>query len=137
MAWDVGPQGDTRGHRCQAEFCHRGCTGKSSGAAKTHQSWAGNSFARSADAAGAQRVPEGGGREVVAHHQSGQHQRGMSWTLSAAGCKLSRQPQPAIMPFSKYLPDHMGAIKLAPGGPFVAGSLAELTLVYTAGTFGI
>ena len=41
------------------------------------------------------------------------------------------------MPFSKYLPDHMGAIKLAPGGPFIAGSLAELTLVYTAGTFGI
>src|SRR6266850_8339274 len=61
----------------------------------------------------------------------------MSWTLSAPRCKLSRQPQPAIMPFSKYLPDHMGAIKLAPGGPFVAGSLAELTLVYTAGTFGI
>lgn len=61
----------------------------------------------------------------------------MSWTLSAPRCKLSRQPQPAIMPFSKYLPDHMGAIKLAPGGPFIAGSLAELTLVYTAGTFGI
>jgi adenylate cyclase len=41
------------------------------------------------------------------------------------------------MPFSKYLPEHMGSIKLAPGGPFVAGSFAELTLVYTAGTFGI
>src|SRR5215468_2133514 len=42
-----------------------------------------------------------------------------------------------IMPFSKYLPEHMGSIKLAPGGPFIAGSFAELTLVYTAGTFGI
>src|SRR5246127_4487672 len=41
------------------------------------------------------------------------------------------------MPFSTYLPEHMGSITLAPAGPFVAGSLAELTLVYTAGTFGI
>jgi len=41
------------------------------------------------------------------------------------------------MPFSTYLPEHMGSIKLDPGGPFVAGSLAELTLVYTAGRFGI
>jgi hypothetical protein len=41
------------------------------------------------------------------------------------------------MPYSKYLPEHMGAIKLMPPGPFVAGSHAELVLVYTAGTFGI
>ena len=41
------------------------------------------------------------------------------------------------MPFSTYLPEHMGSITLAPAGPFVAGSHAELTLVYTAGTFGI
>src|SRR5215207_4990337 len=41
------------------------------------------------------------------------------------------------MPFSTYLPEHMGAIRLSPSGPFVAGSLAELTLTYTAGTFGI
>ena len=41
------------------------------------------------------------------------------------------------MPFSTYLPEHMGSIKLAPAGPFIAGSFAELTLVYTAGTFGI
>ena len=41
------------------------------------------------------------------------------------------------MPYSTYLPEHMGAIKLTPGGPFVAGSHAELTLTYTAGTFGI
>jgi hypothetical protein len=31
----------------------------------------------------------------------------------------------------------MGTITLAPTGPFVAGSFAELVLVYTAGTFGI
>ena len=31
----------------------------------------------------------------------------------------------------------MGSIKLTPPGPFVAGSHAELTLTYTAGTFGI
>jgi hypothetical protein len=31
----------------------------------------------------------------------------------------------------------MGSIALSPPGPFVAGSYAELTLVYTAGTFGI
>src|SRR5262249_28230229 len=42
-----------------------------------------------------------------------------------------------VMPFSTYLPEHMGSITLAPRGPFVAGSHAELTLVYTAGTFGI
>lgn len=41
------------------------------------------------------------------------------------------------MPFSTYLPERMGSIKLSPAGPFVAGSFAELTLVYTAGTFGI
>ncbi len=41
------------------------------------------------------------------------------------------------MPYSTYLPEHMGSIKLSPTGPFVAGSHQELTLVYTAGTFGI
>ena len=41
------------------------------------------------------------------------------------------------MPYSTYLPEHMGSISLSPPGPFVAGSHAELTLVYTAGTFGI
>ena len=41
------------------------------------------------------------------------------------------------MPFSKYLPEHMGSIKLVSPGPFVAGSHVELVLVYTAGTFGI
>ncbi len=41
------------------------------------------------------------------------------------------------MPYSKYLPEHMGSIKLLTPGPFVAGSNAELVLVYTAGTFGI
>ena len=41
------------------------------------------------------------------------------------------------MPFSTYLPEHMGSATLTPPGPFVAGSHAELTLVYTAGTFGI
>jgi hypothetical protein len=41
------------------------------------------------------------------------------------------------MPFSTYLPEHMGSIRLTPPGPFVAGSHAELTLTYTAGRFGI
>ena len=41
------------------------------------------------------------------------------------------------MPYSKYLPEQMGSIALSPSGPFVAGSYAELVLVYTAGTFGI
>jgi hypothetical protein len=41
------------------------------------------------------------------------------------------------MPFSTYLPEHMGTMQLTPPGPFVAGSYAELTLTYTAGTFGI
>src|SRR6266852_7743704 len=41
------------------------------------------------------------------------------------------------MPYSKYLPQHMGSIKLLSPGRFVAGSYAELILVYTAGTFGI
>jgi hypothetical protein len=41
------------------------------------------------------------------------------------------------MPFSTYLSERMGSITLSPAGPFVAGSLAELTLIYTAGTFGI
>ena len=41
------------------------------------------------------------------------------------------------MPFSTYLPEQMGTITLSPAGPFVAGAHDELTLVYTAGTFGI
>jgi hypothetical protein len=41
------------------------------------------------------------------------------------------------MPLSTYLPEHMGSATLSPAGPFVAGSHAELTLTYTAGTFGI
>jgi Protein of unknown function (DUF3604) len=41
------------------------------------------------------------------------------------------------MPFSTYLPDQMGRIVLRPSGPFIAGSHAELTLIYTAGMFGI
>jgi hypothetical protein len=41
------------------------------------------------------------------------------------------------MPYSTYLPEHMGAAVLTPPGPFVAGSLQELTIVYTAGKFGI
>jgi hypothetical protein len=41
------------------------------------------------------------------------------------------------MPFSTYLPEEMGAIRLSPSGPFIAGSYAELTLTYTAGKFGI
>jgi hypothetical protein len=41
------------------------------------------------------------------------------------------------MPYSKYLAAQMGSIKLLTPGPFVAGSYAELILVYTAGTFGI
>jgi hypothetical protein len=55
----------------------------------------------------------------------------------AAQRKLPYVIDLSIMPFSKYLPEHMGSIKLAAGSPFVAGSFAELTLVYTAGTFGI
>src|SRR5215470_9062938 len=41
------------------------------------------------------------------------------------------------MPYSTYLPEHMGTITLSPTGPFVAGAHVELTLTYTAGTFGI
>ena len=41
------------------------------------------------------------------------------------------------MPYSTYLPEHMGTITLSPAGPFFAGAHEELTLVYTAGTFGI
>jgi len=41
------------------------------------------------------------------------------------------------MPFSAYLPEQMGSIRLSPQGSFIAGSHEELTLVYTAGTFGI
>ena len=41
------------------------------------------------------------------------------------------------MPYSPYLPEHMGSSTLTPPGPFVAGRYAELTLIYTAGKFGI
>ena len=41
------------------------------------------------------------------------------------------------MPLARYLPDQMGSATLTPSGPFEAGSFADLTLLYTAGTFGI
>src|SRR5262245_24938926 len=41
------------------------------------------------------------------------------------------------MPFSNYLSEQMGWATVTPGGPFIAGSYAELTLVYTAGPSGI
>ena len=41
------------------------------------------------------------------------------------------------MPFSSYLSGQMGRATLTPAGPFIAGAHAELTLAYTAGTFGI
>ena len=41
------------------------------------------------------------------------------------------------MPFSTYLPEHMGSAAIKPAGPFVAGSHAEFTLTFTVGKFGI
>lgn len=41
------------------------------------------------------------------------------------------------MPYSDYRPELMGRVTLDPSGEFEAGSLQSLTLVYTAGTFGI
>jgi hypothetical protein len=41
------------------------------------------------------------------------------------------------MPYSTYLPEHMGTAVLTPPGPFVAGSFQELTIVYMAGKFGV
>src|SRR6202162_460417 len=41
------------------------------------------------------------------------------------------------MPYARYLPEHMGSIRHATPGPIIAGSYAELVLVYPGGTFGI
>jgi hypothetical protein len=41
------------------------------------------------------------------------------------------------MPFSTYKQDQIGSATIEPGGPLEAGSHAELTITYTAGTFGI
>ena len=41
------------------------------------------------------------------------------------------------MPYSTYRPELMGTARLLEPGPYEAGSLASLTLVYTAGRFGI
>ena len=41
------------------------------------------------------------------------------------------------MPYSEYRPDLMGSATLTPSGCLEAGSLQSLTLVYTAGAFGI
>src|SRR5467141_2333588 len=41
------------------------------------------------------------------------------------------------MPFSTYRSEQMGRATLTPAGPFIAGSYAELSLIYIAGTFGI
>src|SRR5262249_32060828 len=42
-----------------------------------------------------------------------------------------------IMPFSTYLPEHMGSIRLTPSGPLLAGAYPELPFPYPAGRFGI
>src|SRR5499426_2440465 len=59
------------------------------------------------------------------------------YPTGASPARPTRLPTGPGMPYSTYLPEHMGSIQLTPSGPFIAGSLAELTLVYTAGTFGI
>ena len=41
------------------------------------------------------------------------------------------------MPYSEYRPDLMGSATLTPLGCLEAGSLQSLTLVYTAGAFGV
>ena len=41
------------------------------------------------------------------------------------------------MPHSTYFPEKMGRAEVSPTGAFVAGSLEEFTLTYTAGYFGI
>src|ERR1700752_1003639 len=41
------------------------------------------------------------------------------------------------MPFSSYLPEHMGAIRLSPAGPFTRASPAGLPRTHPAATFGI
>src|SRR5262249_35567262 len=41
------------------------------------------------------------------------------------------------MPFSTYLPEHMGSIQLTPSGPFVPGAYPALPLPYTGATFGL
>src|SRR5262249_53847225 len=51
--------------------------------------------------------------------------------LAAAPRSRSR-----FMPFSTYLPEHMGSIRLTPSGPFVAGESAGLILTYPAASFG-
>jgi len=33
------------------------------------------------------------------------------------------------MPFSTYLPEHVGSIKLAPSGPFIAGSYCSVEYI--------
>jgi hypothetical protein len=33
------------------------------------------------------------------------------------------------MPFLTYLPEHMGSIKLAPSGPFIAGSYCSVEYI--------
>jgi hypothetical protein len=41
------------------------------------------------------------------------------------------------MPISTYLAEEMGHVSVTPTGPFVAGAFTTITLVYTAGKFGI
>src|SRR6476660_9210598 len=41
------------------------------------------------------------------------------------------------MPYAEYRPDLMGSATLTPTGSLEAGSLQTLTLIYTAGAFGI
>jgi hypothetical protein len=41
------------------------------------------------------------------------------------------------VPYSEYRPELMGSATLEPSGPFEAGSYQSLTLVYTAGRFGV
>jgi tripartite-type tricarboxylate transporter receptor subunit TctC len=82
LAWALGSQGHTKGHHRDSE-CSRGCRlGRAGSPSTTWRHRAGELPARAAAAGVARRLAESGDREVVAHHQGGEHQSGMTTTIN-------------------------------------------------------
>src|SRR5262249_656874 len=78
MGWPICAQGHAEGHHRQAQRGGPEHVGRSNHTSNPRQPGVRNPAARAADAAGAGCLSEGRDREMVADHQGGEHQGGMS-----------------------------------------------------------
>ena len=74
LARTVGAQGHAQGRHRQAQCRGGGSARRSKRQAALQRAWPRDRAARTADAGGARRLPQGRARQMVADHQGGKHQ---------------------------------------------------------------